>query len=99
MPTVFELKVDDYRLEFRLPNSLDISAVLNFDSNDDAQIQLLSRCIAKAESAGKEVAANKLPDEVFDVLASQRRMPILPEDLFSGWSRASSSSIGNPSSL
>ncbi len=60
----FDLNDEGYTLQFRLPNSLDITAVINTESTEIAQRQLLSRCLLKVEREGKRYEPAQLPDSI-----------------------------------
>lgn len=61
------LEIDDYRLDFRLPNSTDM-AELEGRSTEVALQQLLRRCILTAEHAGKCCDIDQLPESVIQAL-------------------------------
>ena len=64
----FSLERDDYRLCFRLPNSIDIAEVEDSSNAGVALQQLLSRCILSAEHAGALIGIEQLPDHVIQAL-------------------------------
>ncbi|TQV82488.1 phage baseplate protein [Exilibacterium tricleocarpae] len=57
----FDFHSGNYHIFFRLPNSRDIDRVLG---QDDAQQALITRCIARAECAGKAHPVDKLPHDI-----------------------------------
>ena len=61
------LEIDDYRLDFRLPNSIDM-AELEGSSAAVALQQLLKRCILSAEHAGAICDIDQLPEPVIQAL-------------------------------
>ncbi len=67
----FELEAGEYALRFRLPNSLDIAAVVNNESSKNAQQQLLSRCLLEANRAGTRCDFAQLPDFIIQKLIHQ----------------------------
>lgn len=67
----FDFESENYQLRFRLPNSLDIAAVICSGETDNAEKNLLTRCILKAECAGEIYAVDQLPDSVIQAV-SQR---------------------------
>ena len=67
----FDLEVDTYKVRFRLPNSLDIAAVINTDDIDKAQTDLLKRCVLKFSNKGKERPNAKLPKKVVAALSKR----------------------------
>jgi len=70
-PNEFDLDEDGYHIHFRLPNSLDIAAAMNTSNIDNAQKNLLTRCIIKAESGGKDKTVDQLPDHVIDAIGKR----------------------------
>lgn len=66
----FDLDIGGYQLLFRLPNSLDIAAVINSNHKQDQkhyqryQQQLLSRCLLKIEQQGTGCDFEELPAAV-----------------------------------
>jgi hypothetical protein len=72
---VHVLDTDGYLLRFRLPNSIDIAAVVNDYGEDsdtkNAERRLLSRCVLEIEHAGTDCDLNLLPDTVIQLLAQR----------------------------
>lgn len=62
--SIFDLNSDDYSLQFRLPNSLDIAAAVNFEDTEKAQQYLISRCLLKIEHQGESREISQLPDTI-----------------------------------
>lgn len=58
------IAADDYLVQFRLPNSLDQMAIVEWRDAAKAQRELLSRCVISAQHAGDEVSAENLPESV-----------------------------------
>lgn len=71
----FNLNTDDYTIRFRLPNSLDISAVtgnsIDIESADITEQRLLSRCLLNVEQRGVSCDADQLPDSIIQELQQQ----------------------------
>lgn len=67
----FTIDVDEYKLCVRLPNSLDIAAVIGNPDTESAQRQLLTRCVLKIERSGECCTVERLPDSVIDELIQQ----------------------------
>ncbi|WP_372740946.1 hypothetical protein [Neptunomonas sp.] len=77
----FELDAGGYQLRFRLPNSLDIAAVINSHQIQGGQLhqsqsasqkqQLLSRCLLQIEQQGSGCDFEELPDSVLQALTNQ----------------------------
>lgn len=65
----FDLNVDGYTLRFRLPNSLDIAAVINSENIEKSQQDLLARCLLKVEHSGNHCEVSQLPDAVIHKLS------------------------------
>jgi hypothetical protein len=65
-PASLSVDVDDYRVRFRLPNTLDLAALANANWADaaSARQRLLENCILNAEEKGEEVSASALPVSV-----------------------------------
>jgi hypothetical protein len=67
----FDLEIDTYKVRFRLPNSLDIAAVIDIDDIDKAQTDLLKRCVLEFSNKGKERPHAKLPKKVIAALSKR----------------------------
>lgn len=83
----FELDSGGFQLLFRLPNSLDVAAVINSHQIKDPQLdqsyfsseslllsqqlQLLSRCLLQIEREGSGCEFEELPDAVLQTLTDQ----------------------------
>jgi hypothetical protein len=67
-----QLTHSDYRLEFRLPTSLDLASLDPAAGRDTNRQELLRRCLIRARRAEEEVTAAELPSEVEAAMA--RRM-------------------------
>ncbi|SFG14132.1 hypothetical protein [Neptunomonas qingdaonensis] len=75
----FDLDTGGYQLLFRLPNSLDIAAVINSHHLQEQQLhqlqpqqrQLLSRCLLKIEQEGNGCDFEELPDAVLQTLSAR----------------------------
>jgi hypothetical protein len=63
---------DGYRVSFRLPNSLDLSAASTCRDVDEARRSLLAACLLSAQHGDGRVPEDGLPDDVVDAIA--RRM-------------------------
>lgn len=64
----FSLERDDYRLSFRLPNSVDMAELEGSSNAAVALQQLLRRCILSAEYAGTFCDIDQLPEPVIQAL-------------------------------
>jgi hypothetical protein len=69
--SVFELEVDGYRLQCRLPNSLDIAGVLDGDEPEtaDPRQRLLARCVQSARRGDDVLTIDRLPERVIHAVA------------------------------
>ncbi len=68
----FCLRVAEFELQFRLPDSNDIAAALETDDHQSARSGLLRRCILEARHADESCDIGSLPTEVLEKLS--RRM-------------------------
>jgi hypothetical protein len=73
----FSLETDDYRLCFRLPNSIDMAELESCDAEGAIQM-LLRRCVLSAEYAGAYCEIEQLPEYVIQSL-SQRIEELDPQ--------------------
>lgn len=64
----FSLESDDYRLCFRLPNSIDLAEAEGCGNAESALQYLLGRCILSAEHAGAFCNIDQLPESVVQAL-------------------------------
>ena len=65
------LETDGYRVNFRLPNSMDIAEILSAEASDDAQQALLERCIVDAHRANEGCEVSKLPQPVLAAIGQR----------------------------
>ncbi|MBD2261421.1 phage baseplate protein [Pseudanabaena sp. FACHB-2040] len=65
----FSLKADDYAVQFRLPNSLDLEAVAGCADLAEAQQLLLEGCVLKAQYQGADCPVAELPQAAVDAIA------------------------------
>jgi hypothetical protein len=65
------LSVAGYAVHFRLPNSLDLSALAGGADVDATRLRLLERCLLGAEHDGEEIAADGLPADVVDAVVAR----------------------------
>ncbi|MFN8488144.1 MAG: hypothetical protein U0350_11165 [Caldilineaceae bacterium] len=66
----FDLTVADIDLHCRLPNSVDLAAIVGYSDVQAARCLLVERCIVQAHQAGQPSAVPTLPDWVIPELAS-----------------------------
>jgi hypothetical protein len=73
----FSLSVQGYEVEFRLPSSLDLSAISASADIEHAQRSLLARCLLSARLDAQDVMPDDLPAEVIEAVVDEmaRRDP------------------------
>lgn len=64
VPARLTLDVGEYSAEFRLPNSLDLAAIVHAGSPR----VLLDRCLSRATRSGESVTVAELPESVIDAI-------------------------------
>lgn len=67
----YTLTYDGLRIQFRLPNSQDLVALLDASNLAIARQRLADRCIQQIEAEAGAIAPNPLPAAVLDQLAAQ----------------------------
>jgi hypothetical protein len=67
----FFLERSGYEIQFRLPNSLDLMAISNFDDANSARNFLLKCCILRVAKNGKDDSSENLPDEIIDAISNK----------------------------
>lgn len=67
----FVFEKDDYTINFRLPNTHDVSNAMSDTAYQADQKKLLSDCIVGVSKKGKNYKEGKLPDAVFDALSAR----------------------------
>ncbi len=68
----FKFRKQGCSIEYRLPSSEDLLQVIaTNDDPEDAQLQLLRRCVIEAKRAGKRQSPEQLPADVVDRLADE----------------------------
>jgi hypothetical protein len=67
----FDLNTNGYQLLFRLPNSLDMTAVVNSTPVEQQQHKLLSRCVLNIEQEGMGMNLDQLPDSAIQALIAR----------------------------
>ena len=60
----FEMQEENYFIQFRLPNSLDIAAVIYAGDTERAQHTLLARCLLNAEYSGEPCTVDQLSEPI-----------------------------------
>lgn len=67
----FDLVVDAFRLQFRLPNSTDLAAIVHCAAIDEARHLLGQRCVLHARHNEDVVSAAVLPEKCFEHVANR----------------------------
>jgi hypothetical protein len=62
---------DQYRVEFRLPNSRDLLALDEPESIERKRKRLLERIVLRAQCSGQSVAAQEIPEELISAIESK----------------------------
>lgn len=65
------LVVDEYSIEYRLPDSVDIAYVARYGSEEVAAEELMRRCIVRATYGTHEIPTEMLPEPVLSLLGEQ----------------------------
>jgi hypothetical protein len=65
----YQLSGPDFELRCRLPNSLDLAAILGLGDRGAARRLLIERCVVEAAYAGQPIDPAALPDSVIPALA------------------------------
>lgn len=71
---IHTLKLEDYRLEFRLPNSADIASLGDIDTAEIAAKELLNRCVTGVTVDGGDSDIEELPEHVVVALGERIEM-------------------------
>lgn len=67
----YSVIVEDYEVEFRLPNSLDLNAVADANSMTSAHQILLERCLLTVSRYGEPLTIADLPQSVMQLVSEQ----------------------------
>jgi len=70
-PPVYRLETEGYTLQFGLPNSLDLAAVVGCPDLLTARSHLMERCIQQVSRDGVAIAPSQLPEAVLSQLSQQ----------------------------
>jgi hypothetical protein len=71
LPGELSLEVDDYRVSFRVPNSLDLAAIAGCAEAETARRSLLERCISAVQLEGDDISSSDLPDPVVNAVINR----------------------------
>lgn len=66
-----EFETEDYFFRFRLPNSLDLAAVIGCENSQTAQQLLLSRCVLLIEHSGSSCSVDQIPESIVEKINQQ----------------------------
>lgn len=69
----YQVRLDHLNLHFRLPNSLDLAAVMTAVDEETATLQLAKQCLLQANLEGKAVSYHELSTTAIAILAQQLR--------------------------
>lgn len=64
----YSLRLQDYDIRFRLPNSLDLAALDGVENVEVGEKFLLKRCLLSARFEDTEVSVEELPAEILDAI-------------------------------
>src|SRR5262249_38180379 len=64
----FHVSVEEYELRFRLPNALDVAAVVDAPDLPSARNRLLDGCLTAIHRAGAETPLDSLPESVVQMV-------------------------------
>lgn len=68
---LYDFEQEDYKIQFRLPNSYDLGAIAPVSDVVESSAQLLSRCLVAAHYKGEKVDLQTLPTAVVAQLSAQ----------------------------
>jgi len=67
---IFDLVIDEFALQFRLPNSVDLAAIVRCEDADKARRLLVQRCVLQAKQNDAAISPNALPETCIEKLAA-----------------------------
>ncbi len=67
----YQFTLDSVELQFRLPDSIDLAAVMVTRNLEKASLQLMQRCLLQAQRDGQAIAFEELPEEAIAQLQTQ----------------------------
>ncbi|MEM9219966.1 MAG: phage baseplate protein [Cyanobacteria bacterium P01_F01_bin.150] len=67
----FVLEKDGYRVEFRLPNSWDLTATVGMSDVETVTAQLLRRCLVSVQHEGESYTVDQLPAWITQMVVAQ----------------------------
>lgn len=68
-----ELTIDvaEYDVRFRLPNSMDLAAIVDYKDSDRAREELLESCLLSVHHDGEEVSFDQLPASLMEAIVER----------------------------
>jgi len=66
--TEFCLEAQNYEINFRLPNSYDLAAIVDCNSVEEAKQRILTRCVLKVNKGEKRFSPKRLPKKAIYAL-------------------------------
>jgi hypothetical protein len=63
--------MEDYEVQFRLPNSLDIMTIVNQQDLDTAKGALIKRCLLSASQSGEKKSFDQLPSDLIEAVVKK----------------------------
>ncbi len=67
----YALTTDEFELQFRLPNSRDLAAIVGCENISAAHQILIQKCVHQVSQGGVSICADQLPDTVLTLLGKQ----------------------------
>jgi hypothetical protein len=67
----YSLATGDYEIQFRLPNSADLSHIAGLSDAAEARRSLFERCVHQASREGVPMVAGELPEEILQAAADR----------------------------
>lgn len=65
------LELGEYRVEYRLPSTIDLREVNSISNLEDMRMKVIRRCILKVRRNGEEVATDELPAPVMEAVVAR----------------------------
>jgi len=70
-PAILSLQIDEFEVQFRPPNSLDLLAISDSKDIQAGREALLRRCILRVEQSGKQKTVDDLPATVVETVVER----------------------------
>lgn len=71
LPELLSVDMDDYTVQFRLPNSADLSTIVDHQDPVTIRGQLLARCLLEIQRSGIAQAKEELPVTIADAIVAR----------------------------